>query len=312
MYWPGNKPSKYVDHQGGVNHETSIGDGNISRDLAVEEKNSEVQIRSNVKTKRPTKIDRKANPVAVEGWQSLKVTARNSKGSIKTSNVTKREIVGKRKQGADVNKKSKQEERKMAAKLNRKKALSEPKKKATSSTKSSNIDDLEVGNVVLLRRRGLGIIRYKGTLHCDDEEQIWLGVELKTADGKNDGTVQSKKYFTCAPNHGVFVRQVKRKIDPAELLSKIAKLKKENDQIALLKNELYQARREFSAYKNNVENFEQRVLELSYPLLTKRGAGPLVGQLEATGSITSEIVLYPEPENDSSVEAKRSSGETLK
>jgi len=284
-----------------------------SEKIAVEEKDNEVQIISNTKTKSPTKIDRKTNAVGYKGWDTLNVTAQGSKGSLKTHNLNAPKNANrKKKQGADFSKRSKQEERKMAAKQNRKKALSQTKKTATSSTKSSITDDLEVGNAVLLRKRGLGIIRYKGPLHCDEEEQIWFGVELKTADGKNDGTVQNKKYFTCAPNHGVFVRQVKRKIDPSELLSKIARLKKENDQIALLKDELDQAKREFSEYKNNVENFEQRVLELSYPLLTKRGAGPLVGQLEATGSITSEIILHPQPENSASPEGKRAPRDTFK
>uniref|UniRef100_A0A671VSC1 Dynactin subunit 1 n=1 Tax=Sparus aurata TaxID=8175 RepID=A0A671VSC1_SPAAU len=35
----------------------------------------------------------------------------------------------------------------------------------------------------------------------------WVGVILNEAKGKNDGTVQGKKYFTCEENHGIFVRQ---------------------------------------------------------------------------------------------------------
>ncbi|MBN3313923.1 DCTN1 protein, partial [Atractosteus spatula] len=35
----------------------------------------------------------------------------------------------------------------------------------------------------------------------------WVGVVLDEAKGKNDGTVQGKKYFTCEENHGIFVRQ---------------------------------------------------------------------------------------------------------
>ncbi|KAG5261271.1 hypothetical protein AALO_G00301970 [Alosa alosa] len=35
----------------------------------------------------------------------------------------------------------------------------------------------------------------------------WVGVILDEARGKNDGTVQGKRYFTCEENHGIFVRQ---------------------------------------------------------------------------------------------------------
>ncbi|CAJ1452211.1 unnamed protein product [Effrenium voratum] len=35
----------------------------------------------------------------------------------------------------------------------------------------------------------------------------WVGVELEPAVGKNDGSVKEHRYFTCPPNHGLFVRQ---------------------------------------------------------------------------------------------------------
>ncbi|XP_068163809.1 dynactin subunit 1-like isoform X3 [Antennarius striatus] len=35
----------------------------------------------------------------------------------------------------------------------------------------------------------------------------WVGVILNEPKGKNDGTVQGRRYFTCEENHGIFVRQ---------------------------------------------------------------------------------------------------------
>jgi len=216
----------------------------------------------------------------------------SSNMSVLEARAFKREKERLRKLRESSQAKHEQEEKIKRIKENRKKMLSRPVRTKKKPSKSAP-ENLKVGDAVLLRKRGLGIIRYKGPIHCDDKQDLWLGVELKTPDGKNDGTVQNKKYFDCPPNHGVFVMQVKRKIEPAELLSNLEKLKKENDQIAKLKNEIRQTKREFDDFKIRAENFEQRMLELTYPLLTKRGAGALVGQLEATGKITSEIILRP-------------------
>jgi len=35
---------------------------------------------------------------------------------------------------------------------------------------------------------------------------LWLGIELSTPEGKNDGEVKGRRYFRCEPSYGLFVR----------------------------------------------------------------------------------------------------------
>ncbi|KAJ3585634.1 hypothetical protein NHX12_014353 [Muraenolepis orangiensis] len=64
----------------------------------------------------------------------------------------------------------------------------------------------KVGSVVEVIGKGQrGTVAYVGaTLFASGK---WVGVILDEAKGKNDGTVQGKRYFTCEENHGIFVRQ---------------------------------------------------------------------------------------------------------
>ena len=43
-------------------------------------------------------------------------------------------------------------------------------------------------------------LRYCGTV--DFASGVWVGVELDSAEGKNDGVIQDTIYFKCSPNHG--------------------------------------------------------------------------------------------------------------
>ncbi|XP_065153075.1 dynactin subunit 1 isoform X2 [Paramisgurnus dabryanus] len=65
---------------------------------------------------------------------------------------------------------------------------------------------VKVGSVVEVIGKGhRGIVAYIGnTLFASGK---WVGVILEESRGKNDGTVQGKRYFTCQENHGIFVRQ---------------------------------------------------------------------------------------------------------
>ena len=64
---------------------------------------------------------------------------------------------------------------------------------------------LHVGMQVLLSSANeMGTIRYLGT--TDFAPGLWLGLELRRALGKNDGSVEGHRYFSCRPGYGVLVR----------------------------------------------------------------------------------------------------------
>ncbi|TBU58180.1 dynactin [Dichomitus squalens] len=57
---------------------------------------------------------------------------------------------------------------------------------------------------------GRGVVRFAGATSFSAGK--WIGIELAEPNGKNDGTVQGIKYFTCKPNYGVFVRPSQVKV----------------------------------------------------------------------------------------------------
>uniref|UniRef100_A0AAR2IZK1 Kinesin family member 13Bb n=1 Tax=Pygocentrus nattereri TaxID=42514 RepID=A0AAR2IZK1_PYGNA len=63
---------------------------------------------------------------------------------------------------------------------------------------------LKVGESVMVAGSKCGTVRYVG--HTDFSGGIWVGVELDTPAGKNDGSVEGRQYFRCNPGYGVLVR----------------------------------------------------------------------------------------------------------
>eukprot|EP00928_Gymnodinium_smaydae_P017272 TRINITY_DN16602_c1_g2_i1.p2 TRINITY_DN16602_c1_g2~~TRINITY_DN16602_c1_g2_i1.p2 ORF type:complete len:301 (-),score=82.01 TRINITY_DN16602_c1_g2_i1:80-982(-) len=76
-------------------------------------------------------------------------------------------------------------------------------------TKASEFEELKafhtVGTpVVVAMGNKEGVIRYVGETQF--AQGTWLGVELLTAEGKNDGSLKGVRYFTCDAKCGVFCR----------------------------------------------------------------------------------------------------------
>ncbi|XP_071378754.1 CAP-Gly domain-containing linker protein 4 isoform X3 [Centroberyx affinis] len=64
---------------------------------------------------------------------------------------------------------------------------------------------LHLGMQVLLSSANeMAFIRYLGT--ADFAPGLWLGLELRSSKGKNDGSVGGRRYFSCRQGHGVLVR----------------------------------------------------------------------------------------------------------
>lgn len=61
-----------------------------------------------------------------------------------------------------------------------------------------------LGTIVTTVQGLRGVIRFKGTTSFSPGK--WIGIELYEKNGKNDGTVQGVKYFTCQMAYGIFVK----------------------------------------------------------------------------------------------------------
>ncbi|XP_022690023.1 uncharacterized protein LOC111261068 isoform X1 [Varroa jacobsoni] len=63
--------------------------------------------------------------------------------------------------------------------------------------------ELVLGGRVLVDGNLVGVLRYLGLI--PGTAGTWCGVELDNPSGKNDGEKNGRRYFRCAPNHGMFV-----------------------------------------------------------------------------------------------------------
>ncbi|XP_032683862.1 CAP-Gly domain-containing linker protein 2-like isoform X2 [Odontomachus brunneus] len=83
-----------------------------------------------------------------------------------------------------------------------------PSLNASTTSLSSTVSqrtDLKIGDrVIVSSSQGskTGVLRYLGTTEFAPGE--WCGVELDEPVGKNDGSVNDKRYFECSPKYGLF------------------------------------------------------------------------------------------------------------
>lgn len=79
---------------------------------------------------------------------------------------------------------------------------------------TTTMQALRAGQVVELSDGRSAAVRFVGVTAFAAGE--WIGVEFTEPLGKNDGSVQGQRYFSCQPNHGMFLRRsaVARVVEP--------------------------------------------------------------------------------------------------
>ncbi|EGZ06376.1 hypothetical protein PHYSODRAFT_249237 [Phytophthora sojae] len=61
-----------------------------------------------------------------------------------------------------------------------------------------------IGSKVCINGKHAGVVKFKGHVHYAKGE--FVGVELSSPIGKNDGSIKGVRYFECSPSHGLMVR----------------------------------------------------------------------------------------------------------
>ncbi|EPB66147.1 CAP-Gly domain protein, partial [Ancylostoma ceylanicum] len=77
----------------------------------------------------------------------------------------------------------------------------------------------DLGERVVVSGGKQGVVRFIG--ETEFAQGVWAGIELEQPLGKNDGSVQGKRYFTCKSPYGVFVPASKTQKAPSQTPGKM-------------------------------------------------------------------------------------------
>jgi dynactin complex subunit len=103
-----------------------------------------------------------------------------------------------------------------------------------------------------------GVVRFIGETRFADG--VWVGVELNTPSGKNNGVVDGVKYFECQDNHGIFIRE--------------SALESGDTEVKRLTNIISKLQSRSKSMRLEIDSLNTKVLEL------EQGQANLVEELE--------------------------------
>ena len=140
-----------------------------------------------------------------------KAKSKGGNKKLKKKNKNKKKSKSKRNQHAAVNKAAGQQDENVRRNDAQPLKYSPPQhdesadvKPASCGAPYSSLKDITNGMKVVVRGSQMGVVAFGGAVHYASGE--WVGVDLMEPLGKNDGTVKGVRYFSCKPQHGIFVR----------------------------------------------------------------------------------------------------------
>jgi len=90
---------------------------------------------------------------------------------------------------------------------------------------NKQLDDYRDGDVVLIPKFGLAIVRYCGNVDSPDADPntVYVGVQFDNDAGDTNGVINGRTYFQCKDNHGQFfpIGDVAKQITAGMLLKKL-------------------------------------------------------------------------------------------